>query len=148
LLPPVREAVRAIARAQSADRALEGEYAVTLARAAIAAAQDERGEMELLLAHARDLAERVASRGGAAVWPRSFNLAAGELWFEVDRFDEARAAYARAAQASGGSAALAGLARAAQRLGDQDGACRAYRQMTDGAPSLARERADFLRRCP
>ena len=54
--------------------------------------------MELLLTHARDLADG-SHRARPARWPRPFNLLAGELWLEVDRYEDARAAFERAVRA-------------------------------------------------
>jgi tetratricopeptide (TPR) repeat protein len=126
---------------------LDVEYADTCIRAAIAAAQDERPEMELLLTHARDLAQRMLSRNRRAVWPRSYNLVAGELWFEVDRYADAVAAYERALRADVSPMALTGLGRALARLERVDEACAAYRRVTDAASELRAEAADYLARC-
>lgn len=115
---------------------LEVEYAQIALRAAMAAAQDERSELELLLTHARDLAERLLGRGRKAMWPRPFNLLAGELWLEVDRYEEARAAFERAVKSDGGAVALVGLARALARLGLHDEACQTYRQAREATASL------------
>jgi tetratricopeptide (TPR) repeat protein len=144
---PARETIDALRSFTRGEAALEAEYAIAIIQAAVAAAQDERPEMALLLTHARDLSERLAQRGHAAVWPRSFNLAAGELWHEVDRFEEARKAFERAARADGGAAAAAGLARAHARLGDRAAACAAYRRVTGAAPRLADEAKAFLATC-
>lgn len=126
---------------------LQVEYAATLIRAAIAAAQDERPEMELLLDHARDLVQRIELRGQRAIWPRPFNLAAGELWLEVDRFEESRAAYARAVQADPSSAAHIGLARALARLGRLEQACEAYKLAKDPSSDLRAIAKKELARC-
>ena len=131
---------------RSHDLNLEVEYAQTAIRAAIAAAQDERPEMELLLAHARDLTERLIARGRRPLWPRPFNLLAGELWLEVDRYEEALAAYERAAGSDGSPIALVGLARASARLGNHAAACVAYRKVQDAAP-LRDEARTFLAGC-
>ena len=129
------------------DLALEVEYAQTVIRAAIAAAQDERPEMSLLLDHARDLTERLSTRGRRALWPLPYNLAAGELWHEVDRYAEAADAFERAAGGGGSPLAWVGLARAYARLGNRPGACGAYRRIDDAAPALLDEARAFLRGC-
>lgn len=126
---------------------LQIEYAQSAIRAAVAAAQDERPEMELWLTHARDLTERLSQRGRRAVWPRSFNLLAGELWFEVDRFEDARAAFARAVSADPTPLALVGLARAEARLDSWDQACATYARVRGAAPPLRRLAASELTRC-
>ena len=147
LLGPVQRTLEQLQAFAESDDALEAEYAQTAIRAAVAAAQDERPEMELLLTHARDLSERLQLRGRRAAWPRPWNLLAGELWFEVDRFDDARAAYQRAASGEPSSAALVGLARAHARLGQLAAACAAYRRATDAAPPLRALAATDLARC-
>jgi tetratricopeptide (TPR) repeat protein len=147
LLGPVQRTLEQLQPFLQTDDRLEAEYAETAIRAAIAAAQDERPEMELLLTHARDLSERLQLRDRRAVWPRSLNLLVGELWFEVDRFDEARAAYQRAIAAEASPAALVGLARTLARLGQQAAACATYRRVTDAAPALHAAAAIDLARC-
>jgi tetratricopeptide (TPR) repeat protein len=147
LLGPVQRALERLTPFLELDARLEAEYAQTAIRAAIAAAQDERSEMELLLTHARDLSERLQLRGRRAVWPRPLNLLAGELWFEVDRFDDARAAYQRAIAGDAAPAALIGLARALARLGHTAAACTTYKRAADAAPALrAAAAADLARR--
>lgn len=146
-LGPVQEVLEHLKPFLGADDKLEAEYAETAIRAAVAAAQDERPEMELLLTHARDLSERLQLRGRRAVWPRTLNLLAGELWFEVDRFDEARLAYQRAITADPSPVALVGLARALARLGQPAAACATYRRVTGAAPALHAAAAIDLARC-
>ncbi|MGQ0734541.1 MAG: hypothetical protein ACT4QD_12910 [Acidobacteriota bacterium] len=145
---PVLEMVARLGSWRVAGERIDAEYAQTAIRAAIAAAQDERDEMALLLAHARDLAERIAARDRRAEWPRSFNLLAGELWLEVDRYEEARLAFDRAVRGEATPLALVGLARAAARLGRRAAACGAYARIGDAATALASEAREFLTRCP
>jgi tetratricopeptide (TPR) repeat protein len=153
LLAPVRAIVDQIEKmAQANDGGsvaldLQIQYAVTMIRAAMAAAQDERPEMELLLDYGGDLVQRLEQRSTRARWPRTYNLAVGELWFEVDRFEEARAAYARAAQAEPSAAALVGLARAEARLGLTEQACATYRKAKDVTTALRALAARDLARC-
>jgi hypothetical protein len=146
LLGPVKRALEELELLKDGDLSLEVEYAQTAIRAAVAASQDERPEMELLLTHARDLSERMADRDRRAQWPRPFNLLAGELWLEVDRYEEARRAFERAVKADGSAEAWAGLARAQARLGNTAEACNAYRQIQDAA--LRAEVRAFLATCP
>ena len=147
LLGVVQRTLAELQTFRQTDEALEAEYAETAIRAAIAAAQDERPEMELLLTHARDLSERLQLRGRRAEWPRTLNLLVGELWFEVDRFDDARVAYERAVSGEPSAAALVGLARAQSRLGQQTAACATYKRATDAAPALRALAATDLARC-
>lgn len=124
-------------------RALDGlpgpaaRYAEVAIRAAVSAAQEERDEMEVFLAHARDLSDAMALAGAPAQWPLPIDELAGELWLEVDRYPEARDAYLRATRAKPTANAWIGLARASDRLGDLVTACGAYSQAgaTAGLPS-------------
>lgn len=140
------EKLKGSGAAPASPIAIEIQYAQTIIRAAISAAQDERPEMELLLGHARDLVQRLQARSVRALWPQPYNLAVGELWFEVDRYDEARAAYERAVQSDGSAAALMGLARTLARSGRLDDACATSKRATDASPELrAAAKADLAR---
>lgn len=112
-------------------------YAEIAIRAAVAAAQEERDELELLLIHAADLSKQMGLAGAPAEWPLPIDELAGELWFEVDRFPESRDAYERATRVKPTPNAWIGLARSSDRLGDVVSACRAYTaaRSTPGLPS-------------
>lgn len=101
-------------------------YAEIAIRAAVSAAQEERDELAVLLAHARDLSNQMALIGAPAALPLPIDELEGELWFEVDRFTEARDAYERATKTAPSPNAWIGLARSSDRLGDVVTACRAY----------------------
>jgi tetratricopeptide (TPR) repeat protein len=146
LLGLVNQRLADLRAIDSPSLSLEVEYADVAIRAAIAAAQDERPEMSLLLEQARDLTGRLGERGRRPLWPRPFNLLAGELWFEVDRYEEAATAYERATRADGSPTAFAGLGRSLEALGRHAEACRAYKQIGD-APALRAEAAKFLAGC-
>ena len=133
---PTRRALEELSKVRGGSLDLEIEYADTAIRAAIAAAQDERAELELLLSHARDLTERLVSRSRRAIWPRPYNVLAGDLWLEVDRFDDARAAFERAVKADASPLAIVGLSRALVRLGRRDEACRTLARLPVDAVSL------------
>jgi hypothetical protein len=106
---------------------MSARYAEIAIRAAVSAAQEEREEMSLLLAHARDLSNQMGIGAGTPPeWPLAIDELEGELWFEVERFTESRDAYERAAKQRGTPNAWIGLARAADKLGDIVTACRAY----------------------
>ena len=122
LLGPVNQRLREL----DAYPAISARYAETVIRAAVSAAQDERDEMGLFLDHARSLSEQMALIGAPAKWPLPIDEVEGELWFEVDRYVEARAAYERALNLNATPNAIVGLARAADKLGDRVGACAAY----------------------
>jgi hypothetical protein len=146
-LGPVQATLQDIEAVADPGVALEREYAVSAIRAAIAAAQDERGELSLLLDHARDLAERLTARGRPATWPRPFNLLSGELWFEVDRYAESFAAYDRVIRGDRSPAGYVGAARALARLGRLPEACAALRAASDAAPALRDTARGELDRC-
>lgn len=101
-------------------------YSEIAIRAAVSAAQEERDELSLLLAHARDLSNQMALIGVPAQFPLPIDELEGELWLEVDRFTDARDAYERASKSHPTPNAWIGLARASDRLGDVVTACRAY----------------------
>lgn len=133
LLGPVNQRLKAL----DAVPDVAARYAEVAIRAAVAAAQEERDELGLLLTHARDLSNQMELVGTPAQWPLPIDELDGELWFEVDRFTEARDAYQRAAKAHPTPNAWIGLARASDRLGDVVTACRAYTaaKSTPGLPS-------------
>jgi hypothetical protein len=110
-------------------------YAEVAIRAAVSAAQEERDEMQLFLEHARDLSKQMELAGAPAQYPLPIDELEGELWLEVDRFAEAKDAYARALQGKPTVNALIGLARASDKLGDVIGACAAYTRAR-GTPGL------------
>ena len=84
--------------------------------AAVAAAQSEREEMGAFLTHAiaMESLQFAAGQPGAPVI--SAHEVAGELWLQVHRFDDARAAFERAVEQVGTTPRItAGLARASAR---------------------------------
>ena len=106
---------------------MSARYAEIAIRAAVSAAQEERDELGLLLAHARDLSNQMGVGAGTpAEWPLPIDELEGELWFEVDRFTESREAFERATKQNPTPNAWIGLARVSDRLGDTVTACRAY----------------------
>lgn len=111
--------------------------------AAIAAAQSERDDVQLLLGHALELERRLFASGEAGAPGITAHEVAGDLWLQVHRFDAARAAYSAAAELVGTTPrVLLGLARSAQRLQDTAGACRSYRMFLDSVtPGLPQGRA-------
>lgn len=111
---------------QQGSRRLEIEYGRSLLAAAMAAAQDEREEMRVHLAQARWAHELIHTVAAEDLWPLPIDEAEGELWFEVDRFADAVAAFRRAVT-GGRRRAHFGLARSAAALGDAQTACDSYR---------------------
>jgi tetratricopeptide (TPR) repeat protein len=143
-LGPANAAIADLDRLKGGSLPIEVEYAQVAIRAATAAAQDERPEMELLLTHARDLSERVARRGGRTIWPRPINVLAGELWLEVDRYDEARQAFERAARVDETPRVLVGLAESLARLERRADACQVVARVKDAAGAVL-EAAERIR---
>lgn len=152
-LGPVNETLGSLERlgsdpATSLDERLESTYAVAAIRAAVAAAQDERPEMEVFLAHARDVARSLAGARASALWPLGIDDLEGELWLEVDWYDKARAAFERAAATGGSARTIVGLARTLRRLGDGS-ACATFARAAsmDMSPEVRREVDAHLASC-
>lgn len=127
-LQPAQAALDALASA-AAGPPSAGAYAAALLRGAVAAAQDEREELQVWVEHARDLSERLGAGREAPRWPLPVDVAEGELWYLVDDFELSEAAFTRAlASPPETPFAWRGLARARDRRGDRRGACAAYRR--------------------
>ena len=111
-LAPVREA---IARLEAISQGRPGSAEITrlVLIAAAAAAQSEREEMAAYLTHATDM-EVLQLAAGQPPAPAVAALeAAGDLWLQVHRYDDAVRAYERAAAHLGMTARIAaGLAKA------------------------------------
>ena len=146
LLGPVNERLKQL----DAMPNVTARYAEVAIRAAVSAAQEERDEMGLFLDHLRDLSNQMALAGTPPEWPLPFDELEGELWLEVDRFADAKAAYERATKSTGSPNAWIGLARASDKTGDLIGACAAYTRAraTPGLPSTVElEVSLFLLKC-
>ena len=122
--------------------------------AAVAAAQSERDEMRLYINAAvqMEALRRAAGLPGAPVV--SAAEAAGDLWLQVHRYEDARSAYVSAADRIGATPRiLAGLARSAQRLDDIETACLSYRRLLDiwdsrlSTPAEIAEARQYVVRC-
>ncbi len=135
----IRAAAAKLASVEGARLVVTLRYADAAVRAAIAAAQDERDEMNIFLGHARSLDRQLSGLGGAATSPLPIDELEGELWLEVDRYDAAHDAYLRAIANGGGAHAWLGLARANDRLGSTLAACDAYRRASTEAITDAEE---------
>ena len=113
--------------------------------AASSAAQSERDEMALILEHALDLERQQRSAGlpGAPIVAAS--EAAGDLWLQVHRFEDARGAYLNALEQVGATRrVMLGLARSASRLGDLAASCEQYRAFVRGWPRSERELPELV----
>jgi hypothetical protein len=114
-LVAVREAIGELEK-RSGQRPGSPEVARLVLVAAAAAAQSEREEMGAFLTHAiaMESLQFAAGQPGAPVI--SAHEVAGELWLQVHRFDDARAAFERAVEQVGTTPRItAGLARASAR---------------------------------
>ncbi len=130
-LQPIRDAAQALDRLAETDgRDGHAEVARLGLLAAAAAAQTERAEMAVFLAQATAIEARWWAAGEPSLPVVSAHELAGELWLWVDRYREARDAFDASLEHGGvRGRALAGLGRAADRLGDRPAACRAYRAL-------------------
>jgi len=115
-LAPVREAIATLDRMAGGAHG-PAEIARFVLSAAADAAQDERDEMALFLAHAVALerAQLDAHQPGAP--GITAHEAAGDLWLAVHRYDDAKRAYEQAKATIGSTPRIeSGLARAQDAL--------------------------------
>ncbi len=130
-LRDVRSAANALSRrAEATGR--RWEVASLAMRAVAAASQYERGEMALYLDEAVRLEKQLLSvELPGAPFVTAHELA-GDLWLQVHRFEDARAAYGQALGAVGRTPRVKlGLARAAAGLKDLQAACREYASLIE-----------------
>ena len=137
-LEPVKQAMAEL-RSRASD-VPAAEIAQVLLQAASSAAQSEREEMGLLLEHALNLEGNARSAGLPGAPIVSAHEAAGDLWLQVHRFEDARRAYTAAAERVGATRRVTlGLARTASRLNDLPVACEQYRALVSGWPKAGGE---------
>jgi tetratricopeptide (TPR) repeat protein len=130
LIAPVEEALNELAAWHARGGVVrDAEYAGSALRAAVAAAQDERSEMAVWLAHATELAARVGLAEVEPRWPLPAAVLVADQWYGVYRLAEARDAYEAALEATPTAYAYRGLARTFNRMGDIVAACEAYRNL-------------------
>jgi hypothetical protein len=106
------------------------QIAALVLQAAAAAAQSERDELKLMIDYAVQLEDRdlAAKRPGLPMI--TAHEAAGDLWLQVYRFDEARRAYTTAAERIGVTPRIMlGLARLAVRIDALATACKQYQSL-------------------
>jgi len=136
--------------ARQLEQAVHNPVSVTelyrvLLRAAIAAAQEETPELELLVAHAVSLERRLRDTDQIDIPLQPASEIAGDLWLQVYREDSARQAYRATLQEWPQRAgSLIGLARASARLGDEAAAKEAYRALLDVWHDADRTRPELL----
>ncbi len=103
-----------------------------LVREAIAGAQEEAPELELLAAHAVSLEHRLRDTGQIDIPLQPASEIAGDLWLQLYRDESARQAYrATLDEWPRRAASLLGVARAPRRLGDEAAANEAYRTLLE-----------------
>lgn len=139
--------------ARASSRTGSAEVARLVLLAAVSAAQSEREEMAVFLEHAvrTEAIHLQAGERGAPI--HTAHEAAGDLWLQVHRYEQARLAYEAAVDYVGASPRLAlSLARVSVRLEDMANACDEYRtvlglwgQRADAPPEITEAR-DYLRR--
>jgi hypothetical protein len=155
-LREVRSATNALSRrSETSDRRWE---AASLGlRAVAAASQYERGELGIYLAEALRVERLVLSAGLRGAPFITIHELAGDLWYQVDQFEDARSAYERAAAAVGRTPRVRlGLARSAGKLEDRNTACVEYQSLVTwwesaprtGAPPPEIVEARARMRCP
>jgi hypothetical protein len=128
-LAPVEEAIALLKSASRATNDLAMIAAFVL-QAAAAAAQSERDELSLMIEQAVQLEGIRLSAGLPGLPLLTAHEMAGDLWFQVYRYDDARRAYERAANRVGRTARVTlGLARVAARLDAASTACTQYRAL-------------------
>jgi hypothetical protein len=113
-LVPVNEAIAALGMI-ARGRPGSAEIARLVLLAAAAAAQSERDEMGVYLVHATDMEVLQLNAGQPGAPGLSALEAAGDLWLQVHRYDDAKRAYERAAALLGMTPRIkAGLERASR----------------------------------
>jgi hypothetical protein len=104
--------------------------AILVLQAAAAAAQSERDELALMIDYAVQLEDRNLTARLPGLPMVTAHEAAGDLWLQVHRYDDARRAYTRAAERVGVTARIVlGLARVAVRVDALSTACSQYRAL-------------------
>ncbi len=95
--------------------------------AAIAAAQEERDELALLLTHALEVEAATVDDSDIPMLPLPLQEVAGDLWLQVHRYQEAQVAYRASLDRYPNRArSWIGLARASAKAGDARPAREAY----------------------
>lgn len=126
-LKPVHDAVAAL-DARGGTRPGLAQVARYVLLAAAAAARSERDQMTLLVEHALQLESIQIEAGQGGTPGLTAHEAAGDLFLQVHRYEDAHRYYVRAAERLGTTPRVRlGLARAAVRLGAPAAACDQYR---------------------
>jgi hypothetical protein len=106
------------------------QIAALVLQAAAAAAQSERDELALMIDYAVQLEDRNLTAKLPGLPMITAHEAAGDLWLQVHRYDDARRAYTTAAGRIGTTPRITlGLARVAARIDAVATACSQYRAL-------------------
>jgi hypothetical protein len=106
------------------------QIAALVLQAGAAAAQSERDELALMIDYAIQLEDRDLAARRPALPMISAHEAAGDLWLQVHRYDDARRAYTKAAERLGVTPRITlGLARVAARIDAVATACQQYQML-------------------
>jgi hypothetical protein len=115
-LAPVHLAIARLERLAAGQHG-PAEIAQYVLMAAADAAQDERDEMAIFIAHAVDLERAQLDAGQPGAPGITAHEAAGELWLRVRRYDDALKAYEHARSVLGATALIdIGISRATDAL--------------------------------
>jgi hypothetical protein len=127
----LRQVSQSIAMLQDAGgKSGPAQIAALVLQAAAAAAQSERDELALMIDYAVQLEDRNLTAMLPGLPMITAHEAAGDLWLQVHRYDDARRAYAKAAERVGVTPRITlGLARVAARLDALSTACSQYRAL-------------------
>ncbi len=127
----LRPVSQAIATMQEAlGKSGQPQIAALVLQAAAAAAQSERDELALMIDYAVQLEDRNLTAQRPALPMITAHEAAGDLWLQVHRYDDARRAYMKAEERLGVTPRITlGLARLAMRIEAFATACKQYRSL-------------------
>jgi hypothetical protein len=149
----LRPVLQSISLLQDIGTTGQAQIASLVLQAAAAAAQSERDELALMINYAIELEDRnlAAKRPGLPMI--TAHEAAGDLWLQVYRYDDARQSYSKAAARLGVTPRITlGLARLAVRIDALATACKQYQSLvaswkgtgTGAEPSELSEARTFL----
>jgi hypothetical protein len=127
-LRPVSQSIAMLQ--DSGGKSGAAQIAALVLQAAAAAAQSERDELALMIDYAVQLEDRNLTAKLPSLPMITAHEAAGDLWLQVHRYDDARRAYTRAAERVGVTPRITlGLARVAVRVDALSTACSQYRAL-------------------
>jgi hypothetical protein len=108
----------------------QAQVAALVLQAAAAAAQSERDDLALMINYATELEGRTLAAKRPGLPMITAHEAAGDLWLQVHRYDDARQAYTKAAERLGVTPRITlGLARLAVRIDAVATACKQYQSL-------------------